>query len=314
MSVLAMDLGGSHVGCGIVKGGRLLASSSFASDARSLRNMLPVAKQHFLALGRQTGIPLSACRGLGVGFPAVIDSEQGEVLSTLGSKFADMSGPELCCWSRQELGIPIRLENDAKLALLGEHHAGAAAGFEDVVMVTLGTGIGVAAMLQNRLLHSRMGQAGLMGGHLSVQLHGRTCVCGAIGCAEAEASTFVLPALLRAWPGASSSALAQTVPLDFATLFRYHDAGDVFAGQILQHCLHVWSVLTVNLIHAYGPQLVLFGGGVMHRSEQVLPAIQSYVEQHCWRTTRGIAAIEPGRLGTSAALVGAEALFPLEAQ
>lgn len=308
-----MDLGGSHIGCGIVERGSLLASSSFVSDSRSLRAILPIAKQHFLALSRQTGIPFSACRGLGVGFPAVIDSEHDEILSTLGTKFADMSGPDLCCWSRQELGLPARLENDAKLALLGEHHAGAATGFEDVVMVTLGTGIGVAAMLQNRLLRSRMGQAGLLGGHLSIHLHGRTCVCGAIGCAEAEASTSILPDLLRGWPGGANSALAQAVPLDFAALFRSHDLGDDVAGQILEHCLRVWSVLTVNLIHAYGPQLILFGGGVMHRGGEVLPVIRSYVEQHCWRTTRGLAAIEPGRLGTSAALIGAEALFPPEA-
>ena len=311
MSVLAIDLGGSHVGCAVVEGGRVLASSSLATDARRLADLLPELKRRLLAHCRALGIEPAGCTGLGIGFPAIVDSERGEILSTL-SKFADGNGAALQAWSARELGLTARIENDAKLALLGEHYAGAARDFEDVVMVTLGTGIGVAAMLQNRLLHSRIGQAGLLGGHLSVDFGGRPCACGAIGCAEAEASTSTLAAICRGWPGFQASLLAREAQLDFATLFRCkdaEDAHDAVAREIVAHCIHVWSALTVSLIHAYGPQLVLFGGGVMNRSDQVLPAIRAYVDRHSWKTSRGTAAIEAASLGESAALIGAEALF-----
>ncbi len=311
MSVLAIDLGGSHAGCALVENGRVLASSSLATDARSLRDALPVLKEHLTAHCRALGVEPAGCKGLGIGFPAIVDSQRGEILSSFG-KFADMSGWEVGEWSERELGIPAKLENDAKLALLGEHFAGAGTQYEDVVMVTLGTGIGVAAMLQNRLTQSRMGQAGSLGGHLAVPFGGRKCACGAVGCAEAEASTAVLAALCRDWPGFAKSLLATEAQLNFATLFRCKDAGDLVASEILQHCIHVWSALTVTLIHAYGPQVILFGGGVMNRSGEILPEIRAYVEKHSWKSSRGTAAIEVASLGDSAALIGAEALFSAE--
>ncbi len=316
MSVLAIDLGGSHIGCAVVNGGSILASRSItlpkttaATEARSLRQVLPELAAQLRHACSTAGIALESCAGIGVGFPAIVDSRTGDVLSTLGPKFADLSGADLMAWADDEFSLPLRIENDAKLALLGEHVAGAARGVEDVVMVTLGTGIGVAVMLQNRLMHSHFGQAGSIGGHLIVRLNGRLCVCGANGCAEAEASTSILPDLCRTWPRFSESILAREPHLHFATLFQARDAGDVVAGEVLDHCIHIWSALTVNLVHAYGPQLILFGGGVAQRGEQILHPIRAYVQQHAWQTSRGTTRIAAATLGAHAALIGAEALF-----
>ncbi len=311
MSVLALDLGGSHVGCAVVERGQVLACSTVDTDARSLSALLPRLKAELLGHCHALSIEPQSCRGLSIGVPAVVDSQRSEILSTLG-KFEDVSGAEILAWSERELGVPAKLENDAKLALLGEHRAGAGQGFEDIVMVTLGTGIGVAAMLQTRLLHSRLGQAGCLGGHICIRMEGRPCVCGGIGCAEAEASTVVLPALCREWPGFPGSLLAHEPVLDFAALFQAIDAGDTVARQVLDRCIQVWASLTVALIHAYGPERVLFGGGVMRRSSDILPGIRSFVDEHSWKTRRGAATIEVALLGEMAALVGAEVLFSEE--
>ena len=324
MTVLALDLGGSHVGCAVVRNGVALASSCAATDATSLRALLPELAMRLRENCRVAGISAGQCSGIGIGFPAIVDSTTGELLSTLGDKFADLTAAEIQAWSSREFGLPVRIENDAKLALLGERFAGAAKDVEDVVMVTLGTGIGVAVMLQNRLLHSHLGQAGNLGGHLVVRFDGRPCVCGAIGCAEAEASTSVLPAVCREWPGFAASSLARkpelstksnqelNPELNFATLFQARDAGDQVAGEVIAHCIAVWSALTVSLVHAYGPQLILFGGGVANRGEEILRPIRAYVQQHSWKTVRGAARIEAASLGADAAFIGAEALFVQE--
>lgn len=308
MSILAVDLGGSHIGCGLVKGGAVLESSTIETDARSLKELLPELGSRLRAHCRAAGVTPAECQGVGVGFPGVVDYRKGEILSTVG-KFDDMTASEINAWSKREFRLPVKIENDAKLALLGEHFAGAAANFADVVMVTLGTGIGGAVMLENRLLWSEMGQAGSLGGHLTVRLGGRRCVCGALGCAEAEASTSVLPAIASGWPGFAHSLLAKEMQLDFASVFRCKDAGDMVAREVLDHCVAVWSALAVTLVHAYGPQLLLFGGGVMKRGEEILQPIRAYVEQYAWKTSRGNTRIEAAVLGTEAALVGAEALF-----
>ncbi len=308
MSLLAIDLGGSHISCAVVDGNGVRAERTFATDARSLARELPALEHALEACLAESGVAGGTLRGIGVGYPGVVDRAGREILSPL-DKYPDLDGAALRAWAGERYGAPVRLENDVRLALLGEVRAGAAQDSEDVVLVTLGTGIGGAAMLGGRLLESKAGQAGALGGHLPVQMNGRRCTCGAIGCAEAEASTSTLPAICRAWPGFAGSALAQETCLDFQTLFAAAERGDAVAGEVLARCLQVWSVLTVGLIHAYGPELVLFGGGVLKQGEAVLTPIRDYVERHMWRTSRGLPRIEAARLGAHAALLGVASLF-----
>jgi len=308
LSILAVDLGGSHMSCAIVEGRHILAERTLLAEALSMPAMLASVEGMLRECLDEAGMTTNSARGIAIGYPGIVCSSTNEILSAL-DKYPDLSGEALTSWVRSSFNLPLRLENDARLALLGEVWAGAAQGAEDVVMVTLGTGIGGAAMIGGRLLGSKAGHAGSLGGHLPIRLNGRPCACGAIGCAEAEASTSTLPELCRDWPGFDSSSLAREPRLDFQALFRAVDSCDAIAEQVLAYCLQVWSVLTVALIHAYGPELVLFGGGVMRRGEEVLLPIRSYVEEHMWRTSRGLPRIEAAKLGSRAALFGAASLF-----
>ena len=290
----------------------MLAGSSMDLGGRPLARLLPELAAQLREHCRAVKVEPSACRGLGMGFPAIVDSERGEILSTLPSKLDDLDGPELLARLRGELGVPVKLENDAKLALLGEHSHGTALGAQDVVLVTLGTGIGAAAMLGGRLLGSRLGQAGNLGGHLTVDLLGPVCACGNRGCAETMASTSTLPRVCRGWRGFAASGLAREATLDFQALFRWADAGDSVAQQVLGHSIRIWSALAVSLVHAYGPELLLFGGGLMRRADDILPHVREYVAQHAWKTVRGTVRIERAALGDEAALIGAETLFKQE--
>ena len=305
---LSIDLGGSHVAVAVIQDGTILAESTVATTAMLLSTMLPA----IAAMGRdclaRADVAVAAPQGVALGFPGVVDGETGEILSTL-DKYIDAPTLNLQEWSWREFSAPLRMENDAALALLGECFAGAARHYCDVVMVTLGTGIGGAAMLGGQLLRSRAGQAGCLGGHLPVNYSGRLCSCGGIGCAEAEASTAVLPLLAREHPAFERSALARERVLNFEVLFREVDAGDAVANDMLAHCIKVWSVLTVGLVHAYGPELILFGGGVLQRGETLLSPIRKYVEAHVWRTSRGLPRVERALLGERAALLGGAALF-----
>src|SRR5258706_6097009 len=132
-------------------------------------------------------------------------------------------------WSRQDFGLPLRIENDARMALLGERYAGAARGFDDVVMTTLGTGIGGAAMIGGTLIRGKHAQAGCLGGHLPVLFNGRTCTCGNIGCPEAEAAGWSIPAVSSDWPGYADSDLGKGELGNFEKRFRYAAEEDAVA-------------------------------------------------------------------------------------
>jgi glucokinase len=301
---LAVDMGGSHAACAVVRGGEILASRNVAADGgRPLAELLPRIAEAFRELLAAQEMAASACAGFVLGFCGIVSAAENRVLAVNG-KFEDAPTLDLASWCRREFGIRFYLENDARLALLGESAVGAARGASDAVMVTLGSGIGGAAMLGGRLIESRNGLAGTIGGHLPVVLGGRRCSCGNLGCAEAEASTSVLREVYSAQPGSGNGALAGSEAIGFAELFEAVDAGDRAARSALDHCLKVWSALTVSLIHAYDPEVVVYGGAVMKRGADILPRLQQYVQAHAWTPGR-VVPLRAASLGSDAALLGA---------
>src|SRR6478736_1146438 len=110
--------------------------------------------------------------------------------------------------------MPLALENDANAALAGGWQYGAGRGFQSVVLMTLGTGVGTSAVVDGVPLRGQHGQAGCLGGHVTVNIDGERCVCKNIGCVESEASTWALPTHARRDPDFATSTLAGASVLD----------------------------------------------------------------------------------------------------
>jgi glucokinase len=247
------------------------------------------------------------CAGIAVAFPSLIDPSSGRVLAEYG-KFADAPQLDLRAWARAEFGLPLAIENDARMALIGEWRAGAGRGVDNLVMITLGTGLGTSAVIEGRVLRGVHGQAGVLGGHLTVRHGGRPCSCGNIGCAEAEASTAFLQQLAENSANWKTSSLRSVAPLDYAQVFAHAAAGDACALALRDHSIRIWSTLAVNLIHAYDPEIVILGGGIMASGEVILPAIAEYVGHHA-HTPWGRVRVVASALGDQAALVAGEWLL-----
>jgi glucokinase len=308
MRALAVDLGGSHATCAVVEDRDVLSREAVSLEgSHGLAGALPVISESLRRAAAAAGTATGACRGLALGFCGVVDPETGRVLSA-NAKYEDAPGLDLEAWSRESLGVPLRIENDARLALLGERYAGAAQGFDDVVMMTLGTGVGGVAMIGGRFLRGRHHQAGVLGGHLTAAFDGRRCTCGAVGCVEAEASTWALPSVCRGWPGFAKSDLAEAERLDFETLFSLAQGGDAVAMEIRDRCLEIWAAGAVSMVHAWDPELLVVGGGVMRRAAVVLPAIEERVHRRAW-TPWGRVEVRAAALGDEAALLGAPPLL-----
>jgi glucokinase len=152
-----------------------------------------------------------------VGFPGLVDSRIGRVVST-NETYDDAPEVDSSAWGRDTLGLPLRIENDARLALLGESYAGAARGFSDVLMMTLGTDIGGVTMIEGKRLRGKPSQAGCLGGHIPVLFNARPCPGGGIRCAEAEASGWALPGIIRDVSGCSESSLSKLLQVGFKEL------------------------------------------------------------------------------------------------
>ena len=308
MLALSLDMGGTHIGCGVVRDNELLGSTSLDSElAGSLESLLPCVTEALRTLLKENGATTEDCDGIAIGFPGIVDVRNGRILSTL-KKYEDAIHLDLNQWAIKQFGLGLRIENDARMALLGEQYAGAAQGVQDAVMITLGTGIGGAAMMVGKLVRGAHAQAGCLGGHLPVNYLGHKCTCGNIGCAEAEAAGWSLPRIVRETPGYEESILANETQIDFQALFAAAGNEDAVALAVRRHCLSIWAVNAVALIHAYDPEVVVFGGGVMQSAHIILPFVEDYVEKHAW-TSWGRPKVCAAILGGNAALLGAAPLL-----
>ena len=306
-TAISIDLGGSHATVAIVRGAELLATSEVALDSsKPLAPVLDIFARMVRELLAKLNMPAEDCIGIALGFCGLADARIGRVVST-NQKYDDAPSIDFRAWSQREFGLPFAIENDARMALLGEHHVGAAKGYDNVVMVTLGTGIGGAALIEGKLLRGKHAQAGCLGGHLPAKVGGRQCTCGAIGCVEAEASGWALPLIAKEWPGFAQSKLSEG-EVNFRALFELASKNDQVAFQIREHCLKVWATGAVGLIHAYDPEIMVYGGGVMRSANVILPYIKSYADKHAW-TPWGKVQVVEAKLGNNAGLFGAVPLL-----
>lgn len=305
MKILAIDLGGTHATCALVEGRKILARETIhLPESESFANTLAALA------GPLTRLQSSArADAIGFGFCGLVDSRNTRIADTNG-KYIDAVSIDLSQWAKEKFGLPLRLENDARLALLGEQYAGAAQGETDVFMFTLGTGIGGVAMINGHLLRGKHDQAGVLGGHIPVSLSNRRCTCGGLGCAEAEASGWSLPGVAKDWPGFASSVLASQT-INFENLFACAAEGDQVSRALVDHCLRVWGAAAVAAIHSFDPELLVYGGGVMKSAEAILPYIQNYVRENAW-TPWGTVRVRAAQLGNDAALLGVVPLFEQE--
>ena len=312
MSILAVDVGGSHAACALVSGTRILDCKTLPARGTStlevLVSALTGAMQQLLA-----GCPKSdCCRGIGFSFCGIVDSKHCQILSS-NDKYSDSAAFDLVSWAQTEFNLPVRLENDARTALLGEWYAGAGRGSNDIVMLTLGTGVGGAAMIDGKLLRGKHFQAGCLGGHLGVNHKGRICACGNIGCVEAEASSWSLPAICSAHPLFEESLLAALPCISFERLFQIAANGDACGLAVRDACIEVWAAGAVSMVHAYDPEVLILGGGVMNSAQEILPAMSEYIHRHAW-TPWGKVMVRAATLMDRASLIGAVPLFETESQ
>ncbi len=309
MSIIAVDVGGTSIKVGLVEQGRLLGRRSMAAaPERGLGVHLPELAKLIQALCAEHGLQPQTCDGLGMAFPALVDGQANRVVSPPADKYTDAGDIDLNTWTRHTFGLPFKLEVDGHAALLGEWRYGAGRGSDDLVMVALGMGYGSSVIIRGRPLRGKHHQAGALGGHFIVNAGGRQCICPGRGCIEAEIGTWALPAIIREQPDYVDSILAQEAILDYRALFEAAAKDDPLAVRLRQRNLELLGYSIVSLIHAYDPERVIMGGGIMQSAEVILPTVREVVRQNVW-TSWGYPDIVLAAHPDTAALLGVGVLF-----
>lgn len=310
---VGIDLGGTLIKVGLLKEGQLIDRKEIeAQSTTGLKAQLPELEFTIDHILQSNAINIKDVCGIGFSFAGLVDSAENKIIST-NQKYNDGPGTDLTGWARKKWNWPLYAMNDARMALLGEWKYGSGMGYSDLVLVTLGTGIGSAVLMDGKLLIGKHFQAGNLGGHFVINYRGNLCTCGNVGCAEAEASTWRLPELLREHTGFSESLLRNEKVLDFKTLFQHVQNNDKVAVEVLEHCISVWAAGIINMIHAFDPELLILSGGLMKSSNLIVPALQEKVNNLAW-TPLGKVKLAEARFPDSAALYGADYLVSANQQ
>ena len=300
---IGIDLGGTRIKMGLLQGQEIIDRTMIdASSANGLTGALAGIRDAVNYMLNRNHITPKHLSGLGLGFPGIVDPVRKKILST-NAKYDDAVDIDLEAWYLENWDGLFFIDNDTRLAALGEWKFGEGKNSDNLVVMTIGTGIGTAAIIDGKLMRGKHFQAAL-GGHFTIDYHGRACNCGNTGCLEAHASTWSISQRIMKDAEFEKSSLSTRRLIDFETLFQEADNEDRLALRVREDCFDAWAAGIVNLVHAYDPELIIIGGGVMNNREQMLKGLTNRVHQHAW-TPWGKVQIKSSQLMEVAGIIGA---------
>ena len=203
-------------------------------------------------------------------------------------------------------GFPVRAGNDANVAALGEYWKGGGKGYENVVMVTLGTGVGGGIILGGQVLHGSTGAAGEIG-HLVADPHEtEVCGCGKKGCAEQYCSATGIVRVAKKFLSEKEipSALRDCENMTCKDVFDAAAAGDGAANEILEIVFNYMGRFIADICAVVNPQAVVIGGGVSKAGGVLTEGIRKYFDKYAFHAVKG-AVFNLATLGNDAGAYGA---------
>ena len=305
MYYIGLDLGGTAIKGGILdEKADVVTSRSIPTEAKGgadhvIGRLAELARM----LVSDAKLKEDQIGGVGVGTPGPVDPRTQVVLLAPNLGWTEVAlGPSL----RRQIPWPVEVVNDANAAGYGEFIAGVARDVSDMVLLTLGTGIGSGIVIGGKLFVGPHG-AGAELGHSIIELGGRLCGCGQRGCIEqyASATAIAREAKRRREAGEKTSLPENPSTKD---VFAALEQGDPLACAVVDEACDYLGAAIVNFVHALDPQMVVLGGGVTAAGQHLLTRVRAAHKKHHWTASPSYITIELATLGNDAGFIGAASL------
>jgi glucokinase len=312
---IGLDLGGTNIKAGVIdEFGRPLATLSAPTHAdEGPKAVLAALADAARSVAKQYGLTLDQVNAIGVGAPGPIDFDAGVVLAA----------PNLPGWTNvplqksiaQATGRPVVIENDANAAAMGEFWAGAGQDptIRDLVMLTLGTGVGGGVIIDGHVYHGGFGFAPEIG-HMIMVVNGEPCGCGQHGCLEsyASATATIRRAIQAIQVGEATSLRAlyekNSHELSAKDVFDAAKAGDTVAQRVVDQTVTYLGVACASICRLYDPQMIVFAGGMILAGDFLFDHVRAVFKQQNWKLLPARVQIVPAQLGNDAGIIGAAAV------
>lgn len=307
--ILAADIGGTTCKLGIFDNSlkRILKWEIPTDTSREGSGILKMVHLSFTHKLDDMGLDYNDCKGVGIGVPGPVDFRKGTVNGAINLNWPAHKNIKEEFESLS--GITTVVDNDANLATLGEQAFGAGRGCEDVVMLTLGTGVGGGIIAGHHLIHGAQGSAGETG-HMKVAVgEGFRCNCGGTGCLETVASTLGLKNLaLKYCSDFERSPLGPYIEdgtLKAVTVFENAKDGDPLSMLLVDKMSFYLGLGISNLAALTNPSRIIIGGGLSRAGEFLIGRVRDYFEEYTFPPAAEDTEIVQAELGNEAGIYGA---------
>lgn len=310
---IGVDVGGTNVKIALVDfDGKIIYSNTVPTRAEmgyeaGVNNI----KQAIKELMQETSATAKTIEAIGFGLPGQIDYKEGLVKNL--PNIPGWVNIPLAKIMEEEFSIPARLDNDVRCAALGELNFGAGKGCENLICITVGTGIGSGIVLNGKLVRGAANAAGEIG-HIKMQMTGGPlCGCGDYGCFEAYASGPAIVTMAKEYiSGGKSAKYKEMAPDGIITPYLVAQAalqGDAVSIQIFKQMGKIIGTGLASVVNLLNPQKIIIGGGVADAGDILLEPIRQTILDRAMPIQGQSVEVVPAQLANSAGVIGASLLI-----
>ena len=220
--------------------------------------------------------------GIGIGMPGILDMDKGIVITS--PNLPKWNGLHICKIISKKMNLPVYINNDANVATLGEARYGSGKEYKDLIMLTLGTGVGGGIVINNKLYDGHL-HMGAELGHMVIRVNGEPCGCGRRGCFEAYASASGLIRMTKKEMDKCPDSLMHEVAkengkVNAKIVFEASRRGDKAAIRVMKRYVRYLGEGILNFCNIFRPEVVVLSGGVANEGEYLLEQVRRFLKNH----------------------------------
>ncbi|MCM3629718.1 ROK family transcriptional regulator [Paenibacillus glycanilyticus] len=246
------------------------------------------------ALFGERGIDFAQCIGVGIGMPGVIDQRTRTVVFSAQMGWSNVSVAKRL---EERLGVPVMLDNDLKVKALGESETADAADKGVTVLISIGSGVGSAVVIDGRIYRGASNIAGEIG-HSTVDPNGKLCECGKRGCLQTYITDL---AMLQ-----EANQIKQVDSVE--ELYGYMRKGEGWAANIVDRACTYIAITINNVVCTYNPDSIILTGNFIDLDPDIMDRVRGKLKEFIWEPFVGTFELTRSRLGDQAVLLGSAKL------
>lgn len=307
---IGIDLGGTNIKAAIFNSDfkAVIEKSIPTEAAMGPKHVLDKIAKIIMDMIDTTKLSISDIKCMGMGIPGLLDPSEG--VSIFSPNFPNWKDIHVVNHMKTFFDFPIFIDNDVRVNLYGEWRYGSGIGYQNVVLITLGTGLGSGIINDGKVIYGKTSSAGEIG-HMNMYREGRPCKCGSSGClgryvfAVGMVNTLIEKlnngqrSIIQDWVGADLSTISAKM------ISEAYDLGDDVAIEVMHETGRVLGFGLSNVINLLNPEVIIVGGGMSAAGDRLLNTVRETIANHALKLSSQACKIQQAQLGEKAGMIGA---------